>query len=82
MNEGESEGYATAQEVQDGGDTDDRILDGKDENLAPLESDFSIDTDTAFDNIISRLTDMLDPENAKMEMKVNGFRGCVLYEYE
>ena len=79
----EDAAYATAEEGErgDGEDTDERLLLEPDDNVPPLESDFSQDTDMAFDLLITRIDKMLDPMNIKVENKVNAFKGCSFYEF-
>ena len=75
--------YTTAEEGEEGNgeDTDERLLLQVDDNLVPLESDFSQDTDTAFDILITRIDKMLDPLNIKVENEVNAFKGCAFYDF-
>ena len=64
-----------------GGEIDDTLLDEVSENMPPVESDFLADTDTAFKRIVNRVIDILDPNNVKVEMEVNVFKGCALYNF-
>ena len=66
-------------------DTDvefDKIVDHIGEDDSMVVDSQSEDTDTVFDKIISRLDQMLDENDAKIQLYVNRFRGCCLPVYE
>ena len=66
-------------------DTDakfDKIVDRIGEDDSMVVDSQSEDTDTVFDKIISRLDQMLDENDAKIQLYVNRFRGCCLPVYE
>ena len=66
-------------------DTDvefDKIVDRIGEDDSMVVDSQSDDTDTVFDKIISQLDQMLDENDAKIQLYVNRFRGCCLPVYE
>ena len=66
-------------------DTDaefDRIVDRIGEDDSMVNDSQSEDTDTVFNKIISQLDQMLDENDAKMQLYVNRFRRCCLPVYE